>query len=65
MGVLSKYADPVICNYDLSKFGASVAIAIHRYAPAGNYRWATAGEPVFRSSRAVPRGDASKTGSQH
>jgi hypothetical protein len=32
-GVLSKYSDPVICNYDLSKFGASVAIDIMRTHP--------------------------------
>jgi MEDS: MEthanogen/methylotroph, DcmR Sensory domain len=31
--VLSKYNDPVICNYDLSKFGASVAIDIMRTHP--------------------------------
>jgi MEDS: MEthanogen/methylotroph, DcmR Sensory domain len=29
-GLLSKYDDPVICNYDLSKVGASVAIDIMR-----------------------------------
>ena len=28
--VLSKYNDPVICNYDLSKFSASVAMDIMR-----------------------------------
>ena len=32
-GVLSKYDDPVICNYDLSKVGASVAIDIMRRHP--------------------------------
>jgi hypothetical protein len=32
-GVLSKYDDPVICNYDSSKFGASVAIEIMRTHP--------------------------------
>ena len=32
-GVLSKYNDIVICNYDLSKFGASVAIDIMRTHP--------------------------------
>jgi hypothetical protein len=32
-GVLSKYDDPVICNYDLSKFGASVAMDIMRTHP--------------------------------
>jgi hypothetical protein len=32
-GVLSKYDDPVICNYDLSKVGASVAIDIMRTHP--------------------------------
>jgi len=31
--VLSKYNDPVICNYDPSKFGASVAIDIMRTHP--------------------------------
>jgi DcmR-like sensory protein len=31
--VLSKHDDPVICNYDLSKFGASVAIDIMRTHP--------------------------------
>jgi len=31
--VLSKYDAPVICNYDLSKFGASVAIDIMRTHP--------------------------------
>jgi hypothetical protein len=32
-GVLSKYDDPVICNYDLSKVGASVATDIMRTHP--------------------------------
>jgi MEDS: MEthanogen/methylotroph, DcmR Sensory domain len=32
-GVLSKYDDPVVCNYDLSKFGASVVIDIMRTHP--------------------------------
>ena len=32
-GVLSKYNDPVICNYNLSKVGASVAIDIMRTHP--------------------------------
>ena len=32
-GVLSKYNDPVICNYDLSKVGASVAVDIMRTHP--------------------------------
>jgi hypothetical protein len=32
-GILSKYDDPVICNYDLSKVGASVAIDIMRTHP--------------------------------
>lgn len=31
--LLSKYDSPVICNYDLSKFGASVAIDIMRTHP--------------------------------
>jgi len=31
--VLSKYDDPVICNYDLSKFGASIAMDIMRTHP--------------------------------
>ncbi len=31
--LLSKYDDPVICNYDLSKFGASVAVDIMRTHP--------------------------------
>jgi len=31
--VLSKYDAPVICNYDLSKFGASVALDIMRTHP--------------------------------
>ena len=31
--VLSKYNDPVICNYDLSKFSASVAMDIMRTHP--------------------------------
>jgi hypothetical protein len=31
--VLSKYNDPVICTYDLSKFGASVAMDIMRTHP--------------------------------
>ena len=31
--VLSKYDDPVICTYDLSKFGASVAMDIMRTHP--------------------------------
>ena len=31
--VLSKYDAPVICNYDLSKFGASVAMDIMRTHP--------------------------------
>jgi MEDS: MEthanogen/methylotroph, DcmR Sensory domain len=32
-GVLSKYDDPVVCNYDASKFGASVALDIMRTHP--------------------------------
>jgi hypothetical protein len=32
-GLLSKYDDPVVCNYDLSKFGASVALDIMRTHP--------------------------------
>jgi len=32
-GVLSKYDDPVICNYDLAKFGAGVAMDIMRTHP--------------------------------
>jgi hypothetical protein len=32
--VLSKYDDPVICNYNPSKFGATVAMDIHADAPA-------------------------------
>jgi hypothetical protein len=32
-GVLARYNDPVICNYDMSKFGASVAIDIMRTHP--------------------------------
>jgi hypothetical protein len=32
-GVLSKHNGPVICNYDLSKVGASVAIDIMRTHP--------------------------------
>jgi len=32
-GVLSKYDDLVICNYDISKFGASVAMDIMRTHP--------------------------------
>jgi hypothetical protein len=31
--VLSKYNDPVVCTYDLSKFGASVAMDIMRTHP--------------------------------
>lgn len=31
--ILSKYNDPVICNYDLSKFSASVAMDIMRTHP--------------------------------
>jgi len=31
--LLSKYDDPVVCNYDLSKFGASVALDIMRTHP--------------------------------
>jgi hypothetical protein len=31
--VLSRYSDPVICNYDLSKFSASVAMDIMRTHP--------------------------------
>jgi hypothetical protein len=31
--VLAKYDDPVICNYDLSKFSASVAMDIMRTHP--------------------------------
>ena len=51
--VLSKYDDPVICNYNPSKFG-NCGDGHHADASARNYRWATAGEPVLRSSRAVP-----------
>lgn len=32
-GLLSKYNVPVVCNYDLSKFGASVALDIMRTHP--------------------------------
>jgi hypothetical protein len=32
-GLLSKYDDPVVCNYDLSKFGAGVAMDIMRTHP--------------------------------
>ena len=32
--ILPKYSDPVICTYDLSKFGASVAMDIMRTHPA-------------------------------
>ena len=32
-GLLSKYDDPVVCNYDSSKFGASVALDILRTHP--------------------------------
>jgi hypothetical protein len=32
-GLLSKYNDPVVCNYDSSKFGASVALDILRTHP--------------------------------
>lgn len=32
-GVLSKYDDPVVCNYDASKFGADVALDIMRTHP--------------------------------
>jgi MEDS: MEthanogen/methylotroph, DcmR Sensory domain len=32
-GLLSKYDDPVVCNYDLSKVGASVAMDIMRTHP--------------------------------
>jgi MEDS: MEthanogen/methylotroph, DcmR Sensory domain len=32
-GVLARYDDPVICNYDMSKFGARVAIDIMRTHP--------------------------------
>jgi hypothetical protein len=32
--VLPKYADPVICTYDLSKFGASVVMDVMRTHPA-------------------------------
>jgi hypothetical protein len=31
--VLSNYNDPVVCTYDLSKFGASVAMDIMRTHP--------------------------------
>jgi hypothetical protein len=31
--VLSNYDDPVVCTYDLSKFGASVAMDIMRTHP--------------------------------
>jgi hypothetical protein len=31
--LLSKYDDPVVCNYDLSKFGATVAVDIMRTHP--------------------------------
>jgi KaiC/GvpD/RAD55 family RecA-like ATPase len=32
-GVLSKYDGPVVCNYDASKFGASVALDLMRTHP--------------------------------
>jgi MEDS: MEthanogen/methylotroph, DcmR Sensory domain len=32
-GLLSNYDDPVVCNYDSSKFGASVALHIMRTHP--------------------------------
>jgi hypothetical protein len=32
-GLLAKYDDPVVCNYDASKFGASVALDIMRTHP--------------------------------
>lgn len=32
-GLLSRYDDPVVCNYDASKFGASVALDIMRTHP--------------------------------
>ena len=32
-GLLSRYDDPVVCNYDLSKFGAGVAMDIMRTHP--------------------------------
>ena len=32
-GLLSKYNDPVVCNYDLTKCGASVAMDIMRTHP--------------------------------
>lgn len=32
-GLLSKYDDPVVCNYDSAKFGASAALDIMRTHP--------------------------------
>lgn len=32
-GLLSKYDDPVVCNYDSSKLGASVAMDLMRTHP--------------------------------
>src|SRR3989442_2551668 len=45
--VLSKYNDPVICNYDSSKFSASVAMDIMRTHPLVIIGGILRGKPFF------------------
>ena len=52
--LLSKYDSPVICNYDLSKFGASVAIDIMRTHPLVIIGGLLREKPLLCSSRPVP-----------
>jgi hypothetical protein len=46
-GLLSKYDDPVVCNYDSSKFGASVALDIMRTHPLVIIRGLLRENPFF------------------
>jgi hypothetical protein len=48
--VIPKYEGPVICTYDLTKFGASVVMDAPCDAPIRDYRRAASGEPVLRFS---------------
>jgi hypothetical protein len=52
--VLSKYDAPVICNYDITKFSASVAMDIMRTHPAAAWGWGY--RSVGRSSMPIGAG---------
>jgi len=45
--VLSKHNDPVICNYDPSKFGRNCSDGHHADAPACNHRGLLRENPFF------------------